>query len=151
MPTNIEDLRAITQAAQGGEANQGTVPERDDFFEAGIVPALSRTPGVVAKLVYVSQESDPGIDDNTVPGSNIITDVNIEHVRITGLEGVLEVPAERPAERLLNAALNHAYGYRRDHRRLLPHRAAVRNVRSRPRSTSVDRRQRDVFAEPVLT
>lgn len=110
MPTNIEDLRAITQAAQGGEADQGTVPERDDFFEVG---AIQRFPdaGVVTKLSYYHKSSNPGIDDNTVPGSNIVTDVNIEHVRIAGLEGVVEYRPSGPVSGYLNAALNHAYGF----------------------------------------
>ncbi|HEY4307625.1 MAG TPA: TonB-dependent receptor [Gemmatimonadaceae bacterium] len=110
MPTNIEDLRAITQAAQGGEVDQGTSPERDDFYEAGLVQRISQL-GVVAKLAGYYKKSDPGIDDNTVPGSNIVTDVNIAHVRITGIEGVLEVRPSGPVTGYINAALNHAYGY----------------------------------------
>jgi outer membrane receptor for ferrienterochelin and colicin len=110
MPTNIEDLRAITQAAQGGQANEGTTPERDNFFEGGLI---QRFPGaaLVTKLSAYHKESNPGIDDNTVPGSNIVTDVNIEHVRITGLEGVVEYRPSGPLSGYINAALNHAYGY----------------------------------------
>ena len=110
MPTNIEDLRAITQAAQGGEADQGTLPERDDFYEAGLVQRFPSL-GLVAKLAGYNKRSNPGIDDNTVPGSNIKTDVNITHVRITGLETVLEVRPNGPLSGYINAALNHAYGY----------------------------------------
>jgi outer membrane receptor protein involved in Fe transport len=109
MPTNIEDLRAITSAAQGGEVNQGTVPERDDFFEAGLIQRIPRL-GVIAKLSAFHKRSDPGIDDNTVPGSSIVTDVNIAKVRITGLESVLEFRPGGPLTGYLNAALNHAYG-----------------------------------------
>jgi hypothetical protein len=110
MPTNIEDLRAITEAAQGGEVDQGTVPERDHFFEAGLVQRFP-VAGLVAKLAGYHKRADPGIDDNTVPGSNIKTDVNISHVRITGVEGVLEVRPSGPVSGYINAALNHAYGY----------------------------------------
>ena len=109
MPTNIEDLRAITSAAQGGEVNQGTVPERDDFFEAGLIQRIPRL-GTIAKLSAFHKRSDPGIDDNTVPGSSIVTDVNIAQVRITGLESVLEFRPGGPLTGYLNAALNHAYG-----------------------------------------
>ncbi|HEX3868156.1 MAG TPA: TonB-dependent receptor, partial [Gemmatimonadaceae bacterium] len=110
MPTNIEDLRAITQAAQGGEADQGTTPERDNFYEGGVI---QRFPSVslVTKLSAYHKQSDPGIDDNTVPGSNIVTDVNIQHVRITGIEGVVEYRPTGPVSGYINAALNHAYGY----------------------------------------
>jgi hypothetical protein len=108
VPTNVEDLRAITSVAQAGVTAAPTLPERDDFFELGVV---HRFPfGVVARLSGYHKRSDPGIDDNTVPGSAVTTSVNIDHVWINGVETVLEV---RPAGRLsgyLNFALNHAYG-----------------------------------------
>src|SRR2546422_3472021 len=37
VPTNVEDLRAITSSAQGGVATAPTLPERDHFLEAGYV------------------------------------------------------------------------------------------------------------------
>lgn len=110
MPTNIEDLRAITEAAQGGAVEKGTSPERDDFYEAGLVQRFPSS-GLVAKLAAYHKRGNPGIDDNTVPGSNIKTDVNISHVRITGLEGVLEVRPQGPLTGYVNAAINHAYGF----------------------------------------
>ncbi len=110
MPTNIEDLRAITSAAQGGEVNQGTVPERDHFFEAGLIQRFPSS-GFVTKLSVYHKRSDPGIDDNTVPGSNIVTDVNITHIQITGLESVIEYRPNGPVSGYINAALNHAYGF----------------------------------------
>lgn len=109
MPTSIEDLRAITSAAQNGEVDKGTVPERDDFFEAGLIQRLPQF-GVIAKLAAYHKRSSPGIDDNTVPGSSIVTDVNIEQVRISGLETVLEFRPSGPLTGYLNAAINHAYG-----------------------------------------
>ncbi len=110
MPTNIEDLRTITSISQGGEAAQPTLPERDNFFEAGLVQRFPEA-GIVTKLSAYHKESSPGIDDNTIPGSAIVTDVNIEHVHITGIEGVLEVRPRGPVSGYINAALNHAYGY----------------------------------------
>ena len=109
IPTNIEDLRAVTSAAQGGEVSTGTEPERDDFFEGGVIHRFI-TGGVVAKLSAYYKRSNPGIDDNTVPGSAIVTDVNIAHVRITGIEGVVEFRPDSAFSAYLNAALNHAYG-----------------------------------------
>lgn len=109
MPTNVEDLRAITGAAQGGVVTVPTFPERDHFFEAGYV---HRFPfGVVTKLSGYYKSSTPGIDDNTVPGSAIVTSVNIAQVRITGIEAVAEVRPPGPLSAYLNVALNHAYGY----------------------------------------
>jgi hypothetical protein len=109
VPTAVEDLRAITSVAQGGVAADPTLPERDHFFELGLV---HRFPfGVVTKLSAYHKRSSPGIDDNTVPGSAITTAVNIARVRVTGLEGVVEV---RPTGRIsgyLNVAVNHAYGF----------------------------------------
>jgi len=108
MPTNIEDLRDITSAAQGGVATSPTLPERDAFYEVGY---LHRFPfGVVTKLSGYHKESTPGIDDNTITGSAITTDVNITHIWVTGVEGVIEVRPEGPLTGYVNLALNHAYG-----------------------------------------
>jgi outer membrane receptor protein involved in Fe transport len=104
----LEDLRAITSVAQGGLVASPTLPERDHFFEVGLVHRFPA--GVVAKLSAYHKRSSPGIDDNTVPGSAITTSVNIDQVRIAGIGSVLEI---RPTGRLsgyLNFALNHAYG-----------------------------------------
>src|SRR3989449_7859867 len=85
LPTNVEDLRAITSVAQGGVAAAPTLPERDHFFEAGYVHRFPL--GVVAKLSAYPKRSSPGVDDNTVPGSAIATSVHIAQDRITRLEG----------------------------------------------------------------
>jgi len=109
LPTNVEDLRAITSDAQGGVVAAPTLPERDDFYEVGYV---HRFPfGVVTKLSAYHKRSSPGIDDNTVPGSAIVTSVNIEQVRITGIEAVAEIRPRGPVSGYVNVALNHAYGY----------------------------------------
>jgi len=109
LPTNVEDLRAITSDAQGGVAAAPTLPERDDFYEVGYV---HRFPfGVVTKLSAYHKRSSPGIDDNTVPGSAIVTSVDIEQARITGIEAVAEIRPRGPVSGYVNVALNHAYGY----------------------------------------
>src|SRR5438552_3822133 len=109
LPTNVEDLRAITSDAQGGVVAAPTLPERDDFYEVGYV---HRFPvGIVTKLSAYHKRSSPGIDDNTVPGSAIVTSVNIDQVRITGIEGVVEIRPSGPVSAYVNVALNHAYGY----------------------------------------
>ncbi len=109
LPTNVEDLRAITSDAQGGVVAAPTLPERDDFYEVGYVHRFPL--GVVTKLSAYHKRSSPGIDDNTVPGSAIVTSVNIEQVRITGIEGVVEIRPSGPVSAYVNVALNHAYGY----------------------------------------
>ncbi|HWC75139.1 MAG TPA: TonB-dependent receptor [Gemmatimonadales bacterium] len=108
LPTNVEDLRAITSTAQGGVVAAPTLPERDHFFEAGYV---HRFPiGLVTKLSGYYKSSKPGIDDATVPGTAIVTSVNIAEVKITGLEGVLEIRPSGPLTGYVNVAINHAYG-----------------------------------------
>ena len=109
LPTNVEDLRAITSDAQGGVVAAPTLPERDDFYEVGYVHRFPL--GVVTKLSAYHKRSSPGIDDNTVPGSAIVTSVNIDQVRITGIEGVVELRPRGPVSAYVNLALNHAYGY----------------------------------------
>lgn len=109
IPTNIEDLRAITSDAQGGAVTAPTLPERGDFFELGLT---HRFPfGVVAKLSGYHKRSSPGLDDTQVPGTAISTDVNVGSVRVTGLEGVVEVRPGGPFSGFLNVALCHAYGF----------------------------------------
>ena len=67
--------------------------------------------GVVTKLSGYYKRSSPGIDDNTVPGSAIVTSVNIEQVRIAGVEAVVEIRPAGPVSGYVNVALNHAYGF----------------------------------------
>lgn len=108
IPTNIEDLRSITAQADSNVATAPTLPERDWFYEGGYI---HRFPiGVVTKLSGYHKASSPGIDDNTIPGSAITTDVNIAHVWITGIEGVVQVTPKGPVSGYMNIALNHAYG-----------------------------------------
>ena len=109
IPTSIEDLRAITSASQGGVVSAPTLPERDDFYEVGVT---HRFPvGVVVKLSGYHKKSSPGTDDTQVPGTAITTDVNIAQIRVTGIEGVVEVRPSGPISGFLNLALAHAYGY----------------------------------------
>ncbi len=110
IPTNVEDLRAITSVAQGGTTAEPTIPERDNFYEGGLIHRFGEG-GLVGKLSAYHKESTPGIDDNTIPGSAIVTSVNVAQIHITGLEGVLEVRPNGPFSGYLNVALNHAYGH----------------------------------------
>ena len=108
VPTNVEDLRAITSVADSGVVTAPTLPERDNFYEVGYV---HRFPfGVVTKLSGYYKRSAPGIDDNTVPGSAIVTSVNIANIWVRGIEGVVEVRPPGPVSGYVNLALNHAYG-----------------------------------------
>ena len=108
MPTNVEDLRAITGAADSGVVAQPTLPERDNFYEAGII---HRFPfGLAAKLDAFRKHSRPGIDDNTVPGSAIVTSVNLAEIYVTGIESALDFHPNGPLSGYVNFSINHAYG-----------------------------------------
>ena len=108
IPTNIEDLRSITSVADSGVVTTPTLPERDNFYEVGYIHRFPA--GITTKLAGYYKQSTPGIDDNTIPGSAIVTDVNIAQVKITGIEAVLDFHPRGPLSGYLNFALNHAYG-----------------------------------------
>jgi outer membrane receptor protein involved in Fe transport len=108
VPTNVEEVRTITTAAVGS-ADRPTLPERDDFYELGAVHRFS-TLGLVAKLSGYYKESSPGIDDATIPGTAIVTSVNIARIWTKGLEGVLEIRPGGPFSGYVNASVIHAYG-----------------------------------------
>jgi hypothetical protein len=109
IPTNVEDLRAITSVAQQGVVADPTLPERDHFFETGLIQRFPAV-GVTAKGSLYYKVSKPGVDDNTVPGSAIVTEVNLASIKVTGLEGVLEYRPDAPFSAYMNAAIAHAYG-----------------------------------------
>jgi hypothetical protein len=108
VPTNVEELRTITNAGLGAAADP-TIPERDNFYEIG---AVHRFPfaGIVAKLSGYYKQSNPGIDDATIPGTAIVTSVNIDRIYTKGIDAVLEVRPAGPISGYLNASVIHAYG-----------------------------------------
>jgi hypothetical protein len=109
IPTNIEDLRSITQIGDSNVVTTPTLPERDAFYEGGYIHRFPY--GFVNKTAVYHKVSTPGIDDNTVPGSSITTDVNISEVQIVGVEDAIEWQQPRgPFSGYVNFAINHAYG-----------------------------------------
>ena len=108
VPTNVEELRTITNSTLGAAA-EPTLPERDHFYEAGLVHRFP-VAGLVAKVSGYHKQSTPGIDDATIPGTAIVTSVNIKSVSVNGVEGVLEVRPAGPVSGYVNAALIHAHG-----------------------------------------
>ena len=108
VPTNVEELRTITNATLGAAA-EPTLPERDDFYEAGVVHRFP-VAGLVAKLSGYHKESSPGIDDATIPGTAIVTSVNIDRIVTNGVDGVLEIRPRGPLSGYVTASVIHAYG-----------------------------------------
>ena len=66
-------LRTITSVADSGVATSPTLPERDDFYEIGLVQRSHRR-RLNSRAI---RSRVPGIDDDTVPGSAIVTSVNL--------------------------------------------------------------------------
>ncbi|MDB4898522.1 MAG: hypothetical protein JWN53_330, partial [Gemmatimonadetes bacterium] len=108
MPTNVEELRTITTATVGA-ADQPTIPERDNFYELGLVHRFDVL-GLVAKLSGYYKESTPGVDDATIPGTAIVTTVNIDKIWTKGIDAVLEIRPAGPFSGYINASVIHAYG-----------------------------------------
>jgi Carboxypeptidase regulatory-like domain len=110
LPTNIEDLRKITLQSGGGSDSSGsTLPERDNFYEVAYIHRFIPV-GVILKLDGYWKDSKPGIDDNTIPGSSITTDINQGTSHVRGIEAVLNVtPPRSPLSGYVNFALNHGW------------------------------------------
>jgi hypothetical protein len=107
MPTNIEGLRSI--AINVSTSLTPTLPERDNFYEA--VYTHSFPSGLRSKLAAFYKDSSPGLDDQTVGNTAIKTPVNIETVKITGVElGLSFSSPSTPFSGYVNSSIIHAYG-----------------------------------------
>jgi hypothetical protein len=106
-PNNIEGLRTI--AANVSTAKVPTLPEREDFYEAAYLRSFSF--GLRSKLAGFYKYATPGVDDQTIGSSAIKTPVNIEQVKITGIElGFSYNDPSTPFSGYLNTSIIHAYG-----------------------------------------
>jgi hypothetical protein len=110
MPNNIEGLRSLaTRTDSTASAEQGTLPERDDFYEGVLQHSFEF--GLRAKAAYFLKEAVPGVDDETIGSSAVKTPVNLSHVHTKGLElGLSYAPTESDLSGYVNAAIIHAYG-----------------------------------------
>ncbi len=107
MPTNIEGLSSIATAV--GDSSSATLPERDNLYEAGVIHNF--LDGLTAKLDYFYKDSSPGLDDETLGASTIRVNVNINHIKVSGIELSLNYNDPRsPLSGYLNGSLMHAYG-----------------------------------------
>jgi hypothetical protein len=110
VPSPVEDFKVLAEAGQSGVGGLPTLPERDHFFEVGVVHRLPAH-GVSIKLVGYHKRSGPAIDDNTLPGTSLTATVNVAMVRVTGLESVIDIRPDGPLSGSLNVALAHAYAH----------------------------------------
>ncbi len=66
MPTDPEYFRTITSVSQGGEADLPTLPERDNFFEAGLVQRFPEA-GLVTSSSRITRRATPGSTTTPCP------------------------------------------------------------------------------------
>ena len=108
MPTNIESLGAVASVL--GQKAEPTIPEKDDLFEISFIRNWKE--GFNTKLSWFYKESKPGLDDETYGASTIRVAVNIQNIKVSGIEFALTYASpETPFSGFVNASLIHAYGY----------------------------------------
>jgi outer membrane receptor protein involved in Fe transport len=107
IPTNVEGLQSV--ATLVGDSATGTLPQRESLYEAAYMRNWGF--GLTSKLAAFFKDQSPGIDDETLGSSTIRVNVNIDRVRISGVELALAYGfPESPFSAFVNAALIHAYG-----------------------------------------
>jgi hypothetical protein len=108
IPVNIEGLHTL--ALELGGTNAGTLSERDNLYEAGY---LRKWPfNLSTKLTIYHKDASPGLDDQTLGSSSVKTPVNIDMVKISGIEVALTYNnPTSPLSGYTNIALNHAVNY----------------------------------------
>ena len=107
MPTNIENLGAV--ASDLGNNNLPTYPEKDNLYEIGLIRNWKN--GLTSKLAAFYKESSPGLDDQSLGSSTIRVNVNINKVKVPGIEMVLTYnDLNSPFSAFLNSSLIHTYG-----------------------------------------
>jgi len=105
IPINIEGLHSL--ASQIGGTNFGTLAERDNLYEIGYVRQWAFN--LTSKLTGYYEEASPGLDDETLQSSSVKTPVNIDVVKISGIELALTYnDPVSPFSSYANVALNHA-------------------------------------------
>ncbi len=109
LPTNVEGLNYLSQIITGSTLNQGTYPERDNLYEAGIIHRFNSS--LSSKLDYFHKDASPGLDDESLGSSSIKINVNIEKVKISGLELSLDYnEPSNPFSFYINGSIIHGYG-----------------------------------------
>jgi hypothetical protein len=107
MPTNIENLGAV--ASLFGNASSPSLPEKDNLYEIDFIRNWLN--GFNTKVAGFYKESSPGLDDQTLGSSTIRVNVNINQVRVTGLElAITYNDPDNPFSGYINGSIIHAYG-----------------------------------------
>ncbi len=107
IPTNIEGLSAIATVI--GDSASATLPEKDNLYEAGIIHNFLN--GFTGKLDFFHKDSSPGLDDEALGSSTIRVNVNINQIKVSGIEFSLTYNSPgSPLSGYFNGAIMHAYG-----------------------------------------
>ena len=107
MPTNIENLGAI--ASDLGNNSLPTYAEKDNLYEIDFIRNWKH--GFTSKLSGFYKHSSPGLDDETLGSSTIRVNVNINEVKVRGIELALTYnDLNSPFSAFLNSSIIHAYG-----------------------------------------
>jgi len=107
MPTNIESLSAV--ASVMGNNAKPTIPEKDNLYELSYIRNWGD--GFNSKISGFYKEATPGLDDETYGSSTVRVAVNIEKIKVSGIEFALTYTApEIPFSGYINSSVIHAYG-----------------------------------------
>ncbi len=109
LPTNVEGFNYLSQVVGGSTLDSGTYPEKDNLYEAGMIHNFN--PGLILKVDYFYKDALPGLDDESLGASSIKINVNIEKVKISGLEVSLDYnELSSPFSFYINGSVIHGYG-----------------------------------------
>lgn len=106
VPVLIEQLRELT--ATPGAVSQITLPVRGEYFEVGITHSF--TNALNGKILSYYTQENPGMDNSTIPGTNIQTAVNIQQIYVRGIELGINYDPVGPFSGYFNLAVSHAQG-----------------------------------------
>jgi len=107
MPTNIENLGTL--ASQLGNSALPAIPEKDNLFEISFIRNWKN--GFNSKMSVFYKESSPGLDDETLGSSTVRVNVNINKIKVKGIELALTYhKLNSPFSGFINSSVIHAYG-----------------------------------------
>ncbi len=107
MPLNIESLGKVASLLGGNQA--ATKAEQDNLYEIAVIRNWNNN--INSKLAAFYKESSPGLDDQTLGSSTIRVNININQIKVTGLELALTYNDRvSPVSGFINTSIIHAYG-----------------------------------------
>ena len=106
---NVQGLNYLSQIEGGADSNSGTYPERDNLYEIGLIHNFNS--GLILKLDYFHKDAAPGFDDEQLGSGSIVININIQKIKISGLELSLDYNEPlTPFSFYVNGSIIHGYG-----------------------------------------